>query len=45
MLVALETDPLLGVQPDDRAFVGPIAGVLDALGVTLTGPDRACTLE
>jgi trypsin len=44
MVVALRSKTPYQPQPDDPAFVVPIASVLERLGIRLIGPDRACTL-
>jgi hypothetical protein len=44
LLVALRTSNSSDVQPDDSAFVVPIADLLSEIGVELVGPRRACTI-
>ena len=44
MVVALRPADPRHIRHDDPAFVVPITGLVENLQVSLTGPNRVCTL-
>ena len=44
MVVAVDSENMADPQATDRAFVIPIAGLIEGLEIALVGPDRPCTI-